>query len=416
MPPLLYLKRNFFIFNGDQVQHPKSTFETSPVCFFAGIVSTSLLGTAQTSILTKAVGPNFKKDAALLLGRMASAGALAEFLSGPAVGRLSDAEGRKKYIVGGLLTTAVLDLLVASRPTSLMTLVLNKIISTATNTAFITVLRAGLADLLTGTQLGVANSQIGLAAGLGVIVGPFLGATIDEKFGPAATYAVASAIGFSTAAYVATNFEETLTKEKRKPMKWQAANPLSFIKLLTSGKSLAILAVSLGFQCIAEPRFVFPYAQLLWKNKYNYSSQKMGAFAGFFGLIYVAGSVISKKRFKKIGPAKHVTESNLFNTLAFLSWSLFNGDVGTFMSFVLMLGGIRKRDGLETMIMEEGDQRGWGKGETTAITGTFKSVSAIFAPELCARAANAVPNSGAPMLVGAVATMVAELVFRMRSR
>jgi hypothetical protein len=130
-------------------------------------------------------------------------------------------------------------------------------------------------------------------------------------------------------------------------MKWQAANPLSFIKLLTSGKSLAILAVSLGFQCIAEPRFVFPYAQLLWKNKYNYSSQKMGAFAGFFGLIYVAGSVISKKRFKKIGPAKHVTESNLFNTLAFLSWSLFNGDVGTFMSFVLMLGGIRKRDGLE---------------------------------------------------------------------
>ena len=111
-----------------------------------------------------------------------------------------------------------------------------------------------------------------------------------------------------------------------------------------------------------------------------------------------------------------MTESNLFNTLAFLSWSLFNGDVGTFMSFVLMLGGIRKRDGLETMIMDEGDQRGWGKGETTAITGTFKSVSAIFAPQLCARAANAVPNSGAPMLVGAVATMVAELVFRMRSR
>lgn len=384
--------------------------------FFAGIVSTTLLGTAKTSILKKSLGHNSLAAAATLLGRMASAGALAEFLSGPAVGRLSDAEGRKKYIVGGLLTTAILDMMVASNPTSLFTLVLNNVITTATNTAFITVLRAGLADLLSGTQLGVANSQIGLAAGLGVIVGPFLGATIDDKFGPAAAYAVASALGFGTAAYVSSNFEETLAEDQKKPMDWKAANPLSFLKLLTHGKGLATLALALGFQCIAEPRFVFPYAQLLWTSKYKYSSQKMGAFAGFFGLVYVAGSVISKKRFKKIGAERHVTESNLFNTLAFLSWSLFNGDIGTVCSFLLFAGGIRKRDGLETMIMGEGDARGWGKGETTAITGTFKSVSAIFAPQLCAQAANAVPNSGAPMLVGAVATMVAELIFRLRKR
>jgi DHA1 family tetracycline resistance protein-like MFS transporter len=397
-----------------EVQKIKKYVKDVTKVFFAGTVSMTLLSTASTALINKALGTKSKVSPATLLGRMASAGALAEFLSGPAVGRLSDAEGRKKYIIGGMLTTAVLNLLVASRPKSLFTLVMNRFITTATNTAFITILRAGLADLLSGSQLGAANGAISVGAGLGVIFGPFLGATIDDNFGPATTYAVSSAIGFGTAAYVHTNFQETLTEEKKKKMDWKAANPLSFVKLLTSGKSLATLAVALGFQCIAEPRFVFPYAQLLWRTKYKYSAQKMGAFGAFFGLIYVIGTMISKKRFKKIGSEKHVTECNMYNTLAFLSWSVFNGDVGTFMSFLLFTGGIRKRDGLETMIMEEGDKRDWGKGETTAITGTFKSVSAIFAPELCARAANAIPNSGAPMLVGAVATIVSELIFRMR--
>jgi DHA1 family tetracycline resistance protein-like MFS transporter len=271
-----------------------------------------------------------------------------------------------------------------------------------------------MADLLSGSALGVANSQVGIAAGLGVIIGPLLGATVDQNFGGSAAYALASLIGFMTAAYVSSNMQETLTEEKKKPMDWSAANPLSFFKLLTSGSVLRTLTLALGAQCIAEPRFVFPYAQLLWKKKYQYSAQKMGAFAGFFGLLYVIGSMWSKKRFRKLGPAKHVTESNACNILAWLAWSRFNNDVGTMFSFLFFAGGIRKRDGLEVMIQEEADQLGWGKGETTAITGTFKSVSAILAPNLLARAAEAVPNSGAPMMVGAIATIVSELIFRFR--
>lgn len=397
----------------------KRYIKTVSKVFFAGIVSTTLLGTAKNSILDRALGSSKGRSggiasAATIIGRMASAGALAEFLSGPMLGRLSDAEGRKKFIVGGLLTTAVLDLLVASRPTSLATLVFNSIVSTASNTAFITILRAGMADLLSGRDLGVANSQVGIAAGLGVIIGPLLGATVDQNFGPSATYALSSIIGFVTAAYVSSNMQETLTEEKKKQMDWSAANPLSFFKLLTSGSVLRTLALALGAQCIAEPRFVFPYAQLLWRQKYKYSAQKMGAFAGFFGLLYVVGSVWSKKRFSKLGPAKHVTESNACNILAWLAWSKFNNDIGTMASFLFFAGGIRKRDGLEVMIQGEADKLGWGKGETTAITGTFKSVSAILAPNLLARAAEAVPNSGAPMLVGALATMLSELIFRLR--
>ena len=49
-------------------------------------------------------------------------------------------------------------------------------------------------------------------------------------------------------------------------------------------------------------------------------------------------------------------------------------------------------------------RKGWGKGETTAITANFKSVSAILAPALLAKAYNLAPGSGAPMLLCAAAT------------
>eukprot|EP00947_MAST-08B_sp_MAST-8B-sp1_P002645 g2645.t1 len=124
---------------------------------------------------------------------------------------------------------------------------------------------------------------------------------------------------------------------------------------------------------------------------------------------------------KKLGAAGHVTESNAANALGFLSWSLFNNDVGTYLSFLFFSGGIRKRDGLEVLMLEKGTAKGWGKGETTAITANFKSVSAVLAPAIMAQAYAAGAGSasgaqatfgGAPMFVCAVFTALSELVFR----
>lgn len=60
---------------------------------------------------------------------------------------------------------------------------------------------------------------------------------------------------------------ETLDENKRKPMKWEEANPLSFIKLLSNGAAMRFGAFALAMQCIAEPRFVFPYATLIWRER-----------------------------------------------------------------------------------------------------------------------------------------------------
>ena len=53
---------------------------------FAGVVSTTMLMNARPSLLADLTSGQ-GGDAAALLGRMGSAGALAEFLTGPAIGR-----------------------------------------------------------------------------------------------------------------------------------------------------------------------------------------------------------------------------------------------------------------------------------------------------------------------------------------
>ena len=107
----------------------KKYLEVASVVMFGGVVSTTLLSTARPKLLALLSSGKGRRggeaaasaaaSAARLLGIIGTAGALGEFVTGPAIGRLSDARGRKRYIMGGMLTTAVLDLLVSlSRPLS----------------------------------------------------------------------------------------------------------------------------------------------------------------------------------------------------------------------------------------------------------------------------------------------------------
>jgi hypothetical protein len=61
--------------------------------------------------------------------------------------------------------------------------------------------------------------------------------------------------------------DETLPEEKRKPMDWSDINPFSFVRLLANGARLRFCALALAMQCIAEPRFIHPYATLVWREK-----------------------------------------------------------------------------------------------------------------------------------------------------
>eukprot|EP00041_Stephanoeca_diplocostata_P014829 m.279893 g.279893 ORF g.279893 m.279893 type:complete len:345 (+) comp19817_c1_seq1:1001-2035(+) len=265
----------------------------------------------------------------------------------------------------------------------------------------------------------LSHASKGIAMGVGVVVGPLLASAVTQCYGPRAPFVAVGIIGMLNAGMLTWCMDEPLEDEKRKPpMELQDANPFSFTRLFTSGYNLAAVTAALGLQCLAEPRFVFPYVTLCWRTKYKYDAIKIGRLASVFGLMYIVGALVAKRRMKSLGPRKHATESNLANILAFLAWSKCNGTAGTLLSYALFVPGVRKRDGLEVLGLDLGLENGWGKGEISGMVNNFKSVSAVFAPLMMAKAYAATTTNGrnwpgSPMAVCAAVTLLAEAVLRM---
>ena len=90
-----------------------------------------------------------------ILGQMTASGALSDFLVNPMFGRLSDKYGRKPFLVGGLLTTALANAITyfaGSGPAALPLLVMERCLKTAADTVFHTNVRAAASDFMTGAS------------------------------------------------------------------------------------------------------------------------------------------------------------------------------------------------------------------------------------------------------------------------
>jgi DHA1 family tetracycline resistance protein-like MFS transporter len=212
--------------------------------FALQVIQSTLIMTVNSSMMLNACRGD-ASAAARMTGNINTVGALLEFLSGPLLGRLSDKYGRKPFVVLGTLGTVLMDFLVYLNPTSISALMAKISISTMTNTACITSVRAALSDKLSGKDLGVANAKVGIYAGLAVVVGPLLGTLSQARIGNANVYLIAALVGCLNALNLSSRFDESLAVENRKDMDWSAANPTSFTKLLTCGREAAMCSYSL---------------------------------------------------------------------------------------------------------------------------------------------------------------------------
>eukprot|EP00943_MAST-04B_sp_MAST-4B-sp1_P008536 g8536.t1 len=387
--------------------------------FFLNVIQTSETMSANSSMMLQASNGVASK-AARTMGMVSTIGALLEFLLNPLLGRLSDCYGRRVFVLLGSIGTTMMDLFVHLNPNSLSRLIARTILSTLFNTLIVTSVRAGLSDQIGGKELGVANAKVGILAGVAIIIGPIFGTFSQKHLGNKNVFLISTIVGFVNVLNLLLRFDETLKEEDtKKNMNWAAANPTSFLKLITSGsRKMASHAMSLGFQCIAEPRFIFPYAMLTWETVYKYSPVKRGNFAAIFGVSYVVGAIIAKSRLSKIGLEAHISESNLSNLIGFLLWSFRQDTIGTVCALFCMTFGIRKRDGLEIMLLKEGGKQKWGKGETYAYISNFKSASAIISPFIMGNMyayttkQKGTGYHGSPMFIAAFVTLFAEICFR----
>jgi DHA1 family tetracycline resistance protein-like MFS transporter len=177
--------------------------------------------------------------AARIYGYFGVVWALMQFVSMPVMGALSDRYGRRPVILISNFGLG-LDYIVMALAPNLGWLLVGRVLS-GICAASITTGMAYVADVTPAERRSAAFGVIGVAFGLGFVLGPAIGGllgSVDARlpFWAAAAFSVANGL------YGLLILPESLPASARRRFEWRRANPVGSLRLLRSHPELADLA------------------------------------------------------------------------------------------------------------------------------------------------------------------------------
>ena len=177
--------------------------------------------------------------AAEVFGVFATVWAAMQLFFSPVLGALSDRYGRRPVILLSCLGLGFDYIFMALAP-SLLLLFVGRVISGITS-ATIATASAYIADVASPEKRARAFGLIGVAFGLGFVIGPAIGGLLGG-FDPRLPFWVAAGFCLANVAFGWFVLPESLPPERRMAFKWARANPLGSLKLLRSHRELLGLA------------------------------------------------------------------------------------------------------------------------------------------------------------------------------
>jgi DHA1 family tetracycline resistance protein-like MFS transporter len=180
---------------------------------------------------------------AIIYGLFGSVFAATQFLCSPVLGSLSDRFGRRRVILVSCVGLGLDYILMALAP-SLAWLFLGRVVSGVTSSTYGTA-SAYIADVTPPEQRATKFGMLGVAFGIGFIVGPSAGGLL-AGLGLRAPFWGAAALSLVNAAYGFFILPESLPVDRRSPFHWRTANPVGALRLLRSHPQLLALAAA-GF-------------------------------------------------------------------------------------------------------------------------------------------------------------------------
>lgn len=215
--------------------------------------------------------------AARINGLFSTVWALMQFVSMPVMGALSDRFGRRPVILASNLGLGLDYILMAMAP-NLRWLFVGRVISGIT-AASISTAMAYVADVTPAEKRASSYGLIGMAFGVGFIIGPAFGGLLGSV-DPRLPFWAAAALSLTNALYGLLVLPESLPAERRSPFAWRRANPVGSLRLLRSDRQLSGLAAAAFLSNLAHA--ALPVTFVL------YASYRYGWDAGAIGLSLTA--------------------------------------------------------------------------------------------------------------------------------
>jgi len=340
--------------------------------------------------------------------------AVMQFIFSPVLGNLSDQFGRRPVLLISLFGFGIDYLFLVFAPTYSL-LFVGRIIAGIMGASFTTA-SAYIADISTPEKRAQNFGMIGVAFGLGFIIGPALGGLLGSLYGPRAPFVAAAILTLLNWLYGFFILPESLALENRRKFDWKRANPVGSLKLFFRYPVILGLVGSIVLIYIAAHAI-----QSTWSyytiERFDWNPAQVGYSLTYVGLMVavVQGGLI-RIIIPKLGQQRSIYVGLSLYAVGFLLFGLANQ--GWMMYAVLIpycLGGIA---GPSLQGIMSGQVPSNEQGELQGALTSLMSLTSIIGPILMTglftffTEPDRVYLPGAPMYMGALLTIISAVMAR----
>ncbi|MFA5792666.1 MAG: MFS transporter [Candidatus Gracilibacteria bacterium] len=223
----------------------------------------------------------------MALGLLVASYPLAQFFGAPILGTLSDRHGRKKILAISLFGTLIGYVLFAI---GILTNQLWLLFVSRTLDGFtggnLSIANSSIADMNQGEKSAKNFGLIGMAFGMGFIVGPFLGGILSDPhlvswFNHATPFWFAAILSMANLILVGTSFKETIAKKVHKHI-----HPFIGFTHLAKAWRMKELRIAFIVTFLHNAGFAF-FAQffpVFLVQKFAFEPSQIGTFFGYIGI------------------------------------------------------------------------------------------------------------------------------------
>ncbi|MES2762729.1 MAG: TCR/Tet family MFS transporter [Bacteroidota bacterium] len=338
--------------------------------------------------------------------------AIMQFLFSSVLGGLSDRYGRRPVLLISLLGLGIDYIFLAFAPT-IFWLFIGRMIAGISGASFTTA-SAYIADVSEPEKRAQNFGMIGMAFGIGFILGPLIGG-VFSSFGVRVPFLIAAGLSLLNALYGYFVLPESLSQENRRAFDWKRANPIGMFFNLKRYRSLYGLIIIVFLANVAghAAQSTWTYITML---KFSWNEAMVGYSIAFVGLtVGIVQGGLTRVIIPKIGEVKAIFIGFVFWLLGFILFAFANHG---WMMFAFMipyaLGGLGM-PALQSIITNKvpADEQGEIQGVLTSLI----SLTAIIGPLLMTGlfytfTQNNAPVyfPGAPFMMGAALTAICLLI------